>query len=82
VGASAECVARVERSETLDSPLRSPCRPRISLALNPGYFSRLEAGEVLQPRTVEAIQNALEKAGIEFINGDTPSVRLERRRWY
>ena len=40
-------------------------------------ISRLEAGETLQPRTVEAIQRALEKAGVEFINGAKPGVRLE-----
>jgi len=42
-----------------------------------GTITRLEAGEVLKPRTVEAIQNALEKAGVEFINGDKPGVRLK-----
>jgi transcriptional regulator with XRE-family HTH domain len=39
--------------------------------------SRFEAGEVLKPRTVEAIQHALEKAGVEFINGNKPGVRLK-----
>ncbi len=39
--------------------------------------SRLEAGEVLKPRTVEAIQRALEKAGVEFTNGNKPGVRLK-----
>ena len=40
-------------------------------------ISRLEAGEALQPRTVEAIQRALEKAGVEFTNGKKPGVRLK-----
>ena len=40
-------------------------------------ISRLEAGEELQPRTVEAIQAALERAGVEFINGNRPGVRLK-----
>lgn len=40
-------------------------------------ITRLEAGEVLKPRTIEAIQNALEKAGVEFTNGDKPGVRLK-----
>lgn len=40
-------------------------------------ISRLEAGKRLKPRTVEAIQHALEKAGIEFINGTKPGVRVE-----
>jgi predicted transcriptional regulator len=43
----------------------------------PSTISRLEAGEVLQPRTLEAIQRALEKAGIEFIDGDKPGVRVK-----
>jgi transcriptional regulator with XRE-family HTH domain len=44
----------------------------------PSTISRLEAGETLQPRTVDAVQNALEKAGVVFINGDQPGVRLKR----
>jgi transcriptional regulator with XRE-family HTH domain len=40
-------------------------------------ISRFEAGKRLKPRTVEAIQHALEKAGIEFINGNKPGVRIE-----
>jgi transcriptional regulator with XRE-family HTH domain len=43
----------------------------------PSTISRLEAGETLQPRTVEAIQRALEKAGVEFTNGNKPGVRLK-----
>jgi transcriptional regulator with XRE-family HTH domain len=39
--------------------------------------SRFEAGEELKPRTVEAIQHALEKAGVEFTNGNKPGVRLK-----
>ena len=31
--------------------------------------SRLEAGEDLKPRTVEAIQRALEATGVEFLEG-------------
>ena len=40
-------------------------------------ISRLEAGKELKPRTVEAIQHALEKAGVEFTNGNKPGVRLK-----
>ncbi|WP_238121748.1 MULTISPECIES: helix-turn-helix domain-containing protein [unclassified Xanthobacter] len=42
--------------------------------------SRLERGEVLLPRTVEAIQHALEAAGVEFIpeNGGGAGVRLRK----
>jgi len=41
---------------------------------------RFERGEELKPRTVEAIQRAYEAAGIEFLNGDGPGVRLYPRR--
>lgn len=46
----------------------------------PATISRLEAGEELKPRTVEAIQGALETAGVEFIaeNGGGPGVRLKK----
>jgi predicted transcriptional regulator len=40
--------------------------------------TRLEAGQTLKPRTIEAIQHALEKAGVEFTNGDRPGVRLKK----
>lgn len=42
--------------------------------------SRLEAGEELKVRTVEAIQRALEEAGVEFIaeNGGGAGVRLRK----
>ncbi|MCS0459950.1 helix-turn-helix transcriptional regulator [Rhizobium favelukesii] len=33
-------------------------------------ISRLERGEAIMPRTLSAIQSALEVAGIEFINND------------
>jgi DNA-binding LacI/PurR family transcriptional regulator len=46
----------------------------------PSTVSRFEAGEKLNPRTVEAIQRALEAAGIEFANGNAPGVRLSRPR--
>lgn len=42
-------------------------------------ITRLESGQALKPRTVEAIQHALEKAGVEFTNGDKPGVRLKRQ---
>jgi len=42
-------------------------------------ITRLEAGETLKPRTVEAIQHALDKAGILFTNGDEPGVRVKKR---
>lgn len=43
---------------------------------------RLEAGEELKPRTVEAIQRAFEEAGVIFVdeNGEGPGVRLRKER--
>ncbi len=42
--------------------------------------TRLEKGEALMPRTIEAIQRALEVAGVEFIpeNGGGAGVRLRK----
>jgi len=41
---------------------------------------RFERGEALKERTIEALRNALEKAGVEFIaeNGGGPGVRLRK----
>jgi transcriptional regulator with XRE-family HTH domain len=41
-------------------------------------ITRFEAGDELKPRTVEAIQRALEAAGVEFTNGNAPGVKLLR----
>lgn len=43
-------------------------------------ISRHEAGEELKPRTIDAIQTALEKASVEFIaeNGGGVGVRLRK----
>jgi transcriptional regulator with XRE-family HTH domain len=42
-------------------------------------IARLERGEDLRERTVDAIRTALERAGVEFIdaNGGGPGVRLK-----
>jgi hypothetical protein len=40
-----------------------------------GTVTRLEAGEELKPRTVEAIQHALERKGVEFIGDEGVRVR-------
>ena len=40
---------------------------------------RLERGDVLKPRTVEAIRVALESAGVEFTDGDEPGVKLRKQ---
>lgn len=42
--------------------------------VSPGTVSRFEAGEELKERTIEAMQAALESAGVEFIEG---GVRLK-----
>jgi transcriptional regulator with XRE-family HTH domain len=46
--------------------------------VSPSTITRLEAGEELKPRTVEAIQRILEGEGVEFTNGKAPGVRLQR----
>ena len=50
--------------------------------VSPDTIARLERGEELKPRTVEAIQTALESAGVEFIaeNGGGAGVRLTKDR--
>jgi transcriptional regulator with XRE-family HTH domain len=40
--------------------------------------ARFERGDELKERTIEALQRALEAAGIEFTNGDQPGVRLTK----
>jgi len=37
---------------------------------------RFERGEELKERTIDALQRALEVAGVEFTNGEQPGVRL------
>ena len=48
--------------------------------VSPTTITRLERGESLYPRTVAAIRNALEAAGVEFIaeNGGGAGVRLRK----
>jgi len=52
----------------------------VSAGVSHDTIVRLEAGEDLKPRTVAAIQEALEAAGVEFIaeNGGGPGVRLRK----
>jgi len=38
--------------------------------------ARFERGDELKERTIEALQRALEAAGVEFTNGNQPGVRL------
>lgn len=46
----------------------------------PGTISRLEAGEELKQRSVEAIRDAFERAGVAFTNGDEPGVKLRKKK--
>jgi hypothetical protein len=48
--------------------------------VSPETIVRFEGGEALRARTIAAIRNALETAGVEFIpeNGGGPGVRLRR----
>ena len=40
--------------------------------------ARFERGDELKERTIDALQRALEAAGVEFTNGDQPGVHLTR----
>src|ERR1035441_6337900 len=40
--------------------------------------ARFERGDELKVRTIDALQRALEAAGVEFTNGDQPGVRITR----
>jgi transcriptional regulator with XRE-family HTH domain len=48
--------------------------------VSPDTIARLERGEVLRERTVDAVRAALEGAGVIFVaeNGEGPGVRLRR----
>ncbi|WP_342666347.1 helix-turn-helix domain-containing protein [Muricoccus aerilatus] len=50
--------------------------------VSPDTVVRLERGEALRERTVDAIRAALEAAGVEFIaeNGGGAGVRLREKR--
>jgi len=46
----------------------------------PMTISRLETGRSGgYAKTIDKIQRALEKAGVEFLDGDAPGVRLRKR---
>ena len=40
--------------------------------------ARFERGDELKERTIDALQRALEAAGVEFTNGGKPGVRIIR----
>jgi transcriptional regulator with XRE-family HTH domain len=48
--------------------------------VSPDTIARLERGEELKPRTIDAIRAALEAAGVEFIaeNGGGAGVRMRK----
>jgi transcriptional regulator with XRE-family HTH domain len=46
--------------------------------VSPGTVVRMEAGEELKERTVEAMQRAFEERGVEFTDGDVPGVKVRR----
>jgi transcriptional regulator with XRE-family HTH domain len=45
--------------------------------VSPDTVARLERGEPLRERTIDAIRAALEAAGVEFTNGARPGVRMK-----
>lgn len=51
-------------------------------AVSPDTIARLERGDELKPRTVDAIRVALENAGVIFVeeNGEGAGVRLRRKQ--
>ena len=55
--------------------------PAYAARVSANAITRFERGEELEQRTVEAIQRALEAAGMQFIpeNGDNTGVRLAER---
>jgi transcriptional regulator with XRE-family HTH domain len=48
--------------------------------VSPSTVVRIEGGEELKPRTIAAVRQALEAAGVIFIdeNGEGPGVRLRK----
>lgn len=43
-------------------------------------ITRLEAGEQLKERTIDAVREALERMGVIFTNGDEPGVKLRKSK--
>lgn len=48
--------------------------------VSPDTVARLERGEALRETTINTIRRALEKAGVEFTNGEQPGVRLRKSK--
>ena len=51
----------------------------VAARVAPQTIVRFERGESLRPRTVTSLQKVLEAAGVEFIDGRKPGVRLSVR---
>jgi transcriptional regulator with XRE-family HTH domain len=47
--------------------------------VSPDTIVRFERGERLRERTVASLQQVLEAAGVEFIDGNRPGVRVRTR---
>jgi transcriptional regulator with XRE-family HTH domain len=47
--------------------------------VSPDTVARFERGEELRGRTLEALQKALEAAGVVFTNGGEPGVKIRAR---
>jgi transcriptional regulator with XRE-family HTH domain len=46
----------------------------------PDTIVRFEGGEALRERTVDAIREALARAGVAFTNGEEPGVKLRKAK--
>ena len=47
--------------------------------VSPETVLRFERGEKLRKRTIDSLRQVLEAAGLEFIDGRKPGVRLSKR---
>ncbi len=67
-----ENVARIERSEIRDRLSLRQCRPRVSLALNPGYMpGQIELTSRLRPRNQPpALRRNISMASTRFLTLD------------
>jgi transcriptional regulator with XRE-family HTH domain len=50
--------------------------------VSPATVTRFETEQAVNASTIEAIQRALESAGIEFTNGAAPGARLRNWQWF
>jgi hypothetical protein len=71
------------RDVTKDIDLRDQLRRKLfilaeqfDLNVSPQTIVRFERGEKLRPRTVTSLRRVLDAAGIEFLDGRKPGIRL------